>query len=122
MGTWKYRKLEPSDVRGLCCECGKNPQKRKPTGKYSTLCSQCEKRAYQKTPTKKRIQYSKQPYKKFKKSVCEECGFVPVHSCQLDIDHIDGNHFNNDKSNLRTLCANCHRLKTYVNQDWKPSV
>lgn len=26
----------------------------------------------------------------------------------LDLDHIDGNHFNNDFANLRILCKNCH--------------
>ena len=34
--------------------------------------------------------------------------------CQLDVDHIDGNHNNDEEVNLQTLCANCHRLKTYV--------
>ena len=46
------------------------------------------------------------------------CGFIPTVPSQMDIDHIDGNHNNNDKSNLQVLCANCHRLKTYQNQDW----
>ena len=26
----------------------------------------------------------------------------------LELDHIDGNHYNNDMSNLRILCPNCH--------------
>lgn len=58
------------------------------------------------------------PHKKFKKDFCEKCGFIPEHRCQLDVDHIDGNHWNNQESNLQTLCANCHRLKTYTNKDW----
>jgi len=37
---------------------------------------------------------------------------------QLDIDHIDGDHTNEDPSNLQTLCANCHRYKTYLNKDF----
>lgn len=32
--------------------------------------------------------------------------------CQLDINHRDGNHLNNARENLQTLCANCHRLIT----------
>ena len=32
----------------------------------------------------------------------------------LEVDHIDGNHENNSPTNLRTLCANCHRLKTWL--------
>lgn len=58
------------------------------------------------------------PWRKFKKSTCEECGFVPVHKCQLDVDHVDGNKKNNSSDNLRTLCANCHRLKTHLNEDY----
>jgi hypothetical protein len=53
------------------------------------------------------------------KVYCECCGFIPIHVCQLDIDHIDGNHQNNERGNLQVLCANCHRLKTYLNRDWE---
>ena len=58
---------------------------------------------------RKKIKYG---YKRHKKDACELCGFVAKHSAQLDVDHIDGNGANNDLSNLQTLCANCHRLKT----------
>lgn len=54
---------------------------------------------------------------KAKKDHCEECGFKAKHIAQLDVDHIDGNSGNNDPSNLQTLCANCHRLKTFANGD-----
>ena len=50
---------------------------------------------------------------------CEVCGFEAVNKCQLDIDHIDGNAKNNDFSNLQILCANCHRLKTLMNKDYR---
>lgn len=38
-------------------------------------------------------------------NVCREDG-----SSILEIDHIDGNHKNNVKENLRVLCPNCHAL------------
>lgn len=60
-------------------------------------------------------------YTRYKKDYCESCGFVAIHRVQLDVDHIDGNHTNNEPSNLQTLCANCHRLKTQLNNDHQPN-
>lgn len=64
------------------------------------------------------IKLYKHPHFKYKKDKCDKCGFVALHACQLDVDHIDGNHSNNDPTNLQTLCANCHRLKTQLNKDY----
>lgn len=58
------------------------------------------------------------PYKVYKQLVCIRCKFIPEHPCQLDVDHIDGDHYNNDPDNLQTLCANCHRLKTAEQLGW----
>jgi hypothetical protein len=44
---------------------------------------------------------------------CTQCGFNKTRNCGrsiLEIDHIDGNHNNNSKNNLRVLCPNCHAL------------
>jgi hypothetical protein len=43
---------------------------------------------------------------------CESCGLTewldkPI---PLEVDHVDGNNTNNDDSNLRLLCCNCHAL------------
>ena len=53
---------------------------------------------------------------------CTICGFEAKNRIQMDVDHIDGNHTNNDESNLQLLCANCHRLKTYENKDWESKI
>ena len=68
---------------------------------YRSRCSTCRKLGRE--------------YKGFS---CELCNFIPQDPVQLDVDHIDGNPSNNDKSNLQTLCANCHRLKTKLSKDW----
>lgn len=90
------------------CECG-NVQTSKGiiNGKkyYSRYCQSCKEN---------RIKY----YNKNKKLVCSICGFQAQHPAQMDIDHIDGDHRNNDPENLQEICANCHRLKTIQNMDW----
>ena len=90
--------------RGICACGNKQESKGRYKGRqiFGKYCGQCRKNTY----------------KIFKKDSCEACGFVPIHKIQLDVDHIDGNHHNHEESNLQTLCANCHRLKTYVNQDF----
>jgi 5-methylcytosine-specific restriction endonuclease McrA len=65
----------------------------------------------------KKLPASVRSYIIHKKEVCEECAFVPINICQLQVDHIDGNHENNDLSNLKTMCANCHILKTFLNKE-----
>ena len=46
---------------------------------------------------------------------CTECGWSEINEytlkVPLDIDHIDGDAYNNLKENLRVLCPNCHSLK-----------
>ena len=60
----------------------------------------------------------RKPWNKHKKNKCDFCGFIPIWKGQLDVDHIDGNSSNNDPSNFQTLCANCHRLKTFLAEDF----
>lgn len=91
-----------SPVRRLCRICGVHPSTHASLGKWRTVCKSCLVK----------------PYTRAKKPSCEECGFVPVHPCQLDVDHVDGNKANASPENLRTLCANCHRLKTQINKEW----
>lgn len=42
---------------------------------------------------------------------CETCGQLPYHNGQeltLQVDHIDGDNTNQERTNLRFLCPNCH--------------
>lgn len=43
---------------------------------------------------------------------CEQCGLTEWQNQQipLEVDHIDGFSKNNDETNLRLLCPNCHAL------------
>ena len=44
---------------------------------------------------------------------CSQCGYNKTRdngSSILEIDHIDGDHTNNTRENLRVLCPNCHAL------------
>lgn len=68
------------------------------------LCKDCHK---------KELKGITGSYREFKKEICNMCGFTG-HRCQLDVNHIDGNHRNNSLKNLETLCANCHRLVSHV--------
>lgn len=76
-------------------------------------------RRTKKNKSKIKARNRKKRFQHLKDTKCNSCGFVAIHPCQLDIDHIDGNHSNNNLYNLQTLCANCHRIKTFINKDWE---
>lgn len=109
--------------------CKYNGYKKDGSRKFYKLCSSCCKRKYndkwipKKNPSGFNTGVQEPWTTKYggyvKKCECEYCGFVPLHRCQLDVDHINGDKKDNRESNLQTLCANCHRLKTLVNEDWK---
>lgn len=45
---------------------------------------------------------------------CEECGWAKKSAdgrCPVELDHINGDRFDNRLCNLRILCPNCHSLK-----------
>ncbi|WP_243299139.1 HNH endonuclease signature motif containing protein [Bacillus litorisediminis] len=94
------------------CECGLHKRYRKGWRKdgsprFHSKCRYCQ--GIPNGSNRKDANYGN--YKK--KKYCEKCGFVAEYPCQLDIDHIDGDRTNGDSSNLQTLCANCHRVKSY---------
>lgn len=100
--TRKLVRARKSTKRGKCKFCGSPGQRRgKNSAGEATWKSVC-------------VHCLKKPWRRYRKDCCEECGFVPTHFCQLDVDHVDGNKANSSPANLRTLCANCHRLKTQM--------
>lgn len=93
-------------------ECEHCKEVFKPSRKDKRFCSdKCNKKSYNE---RRNLGNNKYVFKAYKKPYCEKCGFVPIVVAQLDVDHVDGDSKNNDFNNLRTLCANCHRLKTYA--------
>lgn len=53
---------------------------------------------------------------------CNRCGLDKWlnEPLTLELDHIDGNHFNNERTNLEMLCPNCHSLtKTWRGRNKK---
>jgi Zn finger protein HypA/HybF involved in hydrogenase expression len=53
---------------------------------------------------------------------CEICSGVEWmgNPIQIELDHRDGNHYNNELSNLRIICPNCHaQTETYSGKNNK---
>jgi len=75
------------------------------------------------------------PYSFAKTTVCSKCGKdvaelpqvkaitdevkrnIAIRSL-ITVDHIDGNHDNDDIDNLQGLCLDCHAIKTTINEDY----
>lgn len=87
-----------------------------------TVCSQCHLASYGKKELPTGVI-------SHKKSYCENtnghlgfpCTSTIHYSGNLELDHIDGNHFNNIPTNVKTLCKICHSYKSHLNGDHKKS-
>ena len=115
----------------LCQKCGIRKVRWRPEGnKFRKICYVCQY-PYRKVcrglqvrlKNKYTIKQIRQLFPNYielsnNKRICAICKFEPKHSCQMDIDHIDGNVMNDSKENLQVLCANCHRLKTVLSNDF----
>lgn len=103
--------------RPLCSNCKvtlakSNGKSKHGFTKWHKYCVDCSKAAYNTT----------HGYLLHKKNKCDRCGFVPEDKCQLDIVYKDDNRKNKEKSNLKTLCANCNRLLKKKRKDRKKSL
>lgn len=59
---------------------------------------------------------------RLKEYKCEKCGINDWQGrpIRLQLNHIDGNHYNNELSNLEILCPNCHsQTDTYAGKNCK---
>lgn len=45
---------------------------------------------------------------------CMICDFVPMHRCQLDVNHLNGDRHDDKFSNLELICKNCHAYKSTI--------
>ena len=111
---------ELKHVRPLCSKCKQRPSafnnKRKGKIYYRSKCDQCIKEGLG-LKTGFKSSWEKAGYRK--KSICEKCGFKSKHPAQMDVYHIDGNLKNASWNNLKTICANCGRIKAVEEIGWK---
>ena len=90
------------------------------TPKYRPYCGSCHRSTYKGLPFAEGVTSVKKNYCQYSDG---RLGFAcatkgdKLHSCMMDLDHIDGNHYNNDSNNIQTLCKNCHAYKTKMNGD-----
>jgi len=106
-------------IRPLCNKCKLRPvafnYRRKGKVYYRKKCDQCIKEDAGITSRRKHS-WEKSGYRK--KHICEKCGFKAKHPAQMDVYHVDGNLKNADWNNLKTICANCSRIKSVEEVGW----
>lgn len=107
-------------IRPLCKKCNANPRayayKKNNKIYWRSKCESCIRQEKLNklpgVPKWKQNGYTKKPR-------CELCGFIAADERQLDVFHIDGNKNNNSEYNLKTVCANCGRLKSVHTRGWE---
>jgi hypothetical protein len=106
--------------RPLCKSCQNKPRayayKRNDKIYWRSQCDSCIRKK-KKLKTGYAAKWYKAGYRKKKR--CELCGFRQVDSVQMDVYHVDGNRNNTSVYNLKTICANCQRLKSTQDLGWQ---
>ena len=105
--------------RPLCTVCNEKPRAygyKKDTKIYwRSKCDTCI-RKQKKLKTGGKTKWSLSGYRK--KPRCELCGFKAIQHNQMAVYHVDGNRNNVIAYNLKTICANCQRLKSTQELGW----
>jgi Zn finger protein HypA/HybF involved in hydrogenase expression len=93
-----------------CLNCQQRKTSLNSYGKYCSNKCQKEFEMYQKVSQGIASHRTLKRYFMTKHGKCSECGIADWKNAPivLELDHIDGNHKNNDLENLRLLCPNCH--------------
>ena len=108
----KKLNLDTSHFHGMAWNKGKKLPKRNPIETYLV-----EDRLVQSNNLKKRL-----INEGLKEHKCENCGITEWNGqpTPIELDHIDGNRYNNTLQNLRILCPNCHaQTETYRGKNKK---
>ncbi len=110
-------------MKGQCKNCEKKFEYN-PSQKFGVYCSnkcQGEFSVKKRLTKNSRWHYNIVPYiKKLRGNKCEECGITEWNGKELvmHVDHVDGDRTNNEITNLKILCPNCHsQTPTYASKN-----
>jgi|LauGreDrversion4_2_1035121.scaffolds.fasta_scaffold364741_1 Zn finger protein HypA/HybF involved in hydrogenase expression len=113
-------------MESTCIYCSKlfdyNPSQS--NGKYCSNRCQSDLTLSKRFQNGTRWNYAMSKFvKRLKGDKCEECGICEWNGKKLtmQVDHIDGDRKNNEISNLKVLCPNCHsQTETYGSKNVSP--
>lgn len=54
--------------------------------------------------------------------LCRHCKRKGLVTAANEVDHVDGNDSNNERSNLQALCKSCHSVKTVRDAGYRPKL